>query len=205
MHPQTLNKTDKIGPIRITNQLEGLSDIFEKEAEAVIWNRQIPSSVLSVLEALPTHDVDNGRFHVQVNEVSTCILALFEKWAWPLREAHQWLAHDVESLANHMGQILSLRNVLLRVELVRTDACRKFHRDTVTARLICTYSGIGTEIGVAENNDEPDHIENVPTGSPILLKGKLWPGCNEPSVLHRSPPIEEAGASRLMVVLNEAQ
>ena len=204
MTSQILYRTEQKIPVRIVDQLDGLEEIFDETAEAIIWKRQTPLTTLSALQALPAHEVVNGRFHVSADEVGHRILQLFEEWRWPVSDAHHWLAKDVEDLAGRMVAILSTQRLLLRVELVRTDACRKFHRDTVKARLICTYSGVGTEFGAAENGKGPVHMGNVPTGCPVLLKGKLWPGFIDPLISHRSPPIEALGVSRLVVVLNEA-
>lgn len=191
-------------PVLSVHRLKDLDAIFDQEVDAVIWSRQTPPSVLSALKAAPAHEVESGRFCVPVSEVGGCVAGLFDAWGWRADQARNWLADDVEALAAQMAQILSVSHLLLRVELVRDDACRKFHRDTVRARLICTYSGPGTEFGVADAGGQPRHVDTVPTGSPILLKGKLWPGAARPSIMHRSPPIAGAGASRLVVVLNEA-
>ncbi len=190
--------------MRTVNRQEGFKDIFDEEVEAVIWKRPTPPSISSALRALPTHDVENGRFCVAVSEVRSRIMGLFDKWGWCAGDARRWIADDVEALAAQMASVLSVSQLLLRVELVRDDACRKFHCDTVRARLICTYSGPGTEYGIVDERDQPNEIHTVPTGSPTLLKGKLWPGFFHQSVLHRSPPIEGAGISRLVIVLNEA-
>lgn len=191
-------------PVLSVHRLKDLDAIFDEEVDAVIWSRQTPPSILSALKALPAHKVESGRFCVPVSEVGGCVADLFDAWGWRDDQAKNWLADDVEALAGQMAQILSVSHLLLRVELVRDDACRKFHRDTVRARLICTYSGPGTEFGVADADGQPRHVDTVPTGCPILLKGKLWPGAAQPSIMHRSPPIAGAGVSRLVVVLNEA-
>ena len=130
--------------------------------------------------------------------------ALFEDWGTPTGQAVNWLADDIQKLALQFSRTLFTSDILLRVEWVRDDACRKFHRDTVNARLICTYCGPGTEYGVGDSCCAPVEIDKVPTGSPILLKGKLWPNQPQTKLLHRSPPIEGTGQTRLVVVMNEA-
>jgi G3E family GTPase len=42
----------------------------------------------------------------------------------------------------------------------------------------------------------------APTGSPIMLRGTLWPQQPNKSVLHHSPPIEGTGETRLVLVLD---
>lgn len=48
----------------------------------------------------------------------------------------------------------------------------------------------------------PNNIVTVPTGAPVLLRGSLWPPKPETGLLHRSPPIEETGEKRLVLVLD---
>ena len=115
-----------------------------------------------------------------------------------------WLAHDLYTLAEQLSQTLAIGDLRLRVEAVTGDACRRFHTDNVEARLICSYAGPGTEYGVSKDENAPEQIHRVPTGQPILLKGKLWPGTRETKLLHRSPPIAGTGIVRLVIVLEAA-
>ena len=49
---------------------------------------------------------------------------------------------------------------------------------------------------------EPEEIHNVPIGSPIIIRGTLWPVGVTPDLLHRSPQIEGTGESRLVLILD---
>ncbi len=204
MQTQAIQQFEPNNLVRTVDHVDELNRIHEEHVQAVIWNRQTPPAFSSALGALPAHDVDNGRFYVPIGEMRSSIKDLFNEWKWHIGEAQQWVIDDVVTLASRMAQILSVSFFRLRVELVRDDACRRFHRDTVRARLICTYSGPGTEIGLARDGDHPQRVDTVPTGSPILLKGKLWSCSPHQTVLHRSPPIEDASVARLVVALDEA-
>ncbi len=56
---------------------------------------------------------------------------------------HAALAEDAAQLARRFCEGMDLARCELRLEVVRTDSCRKFHADYVTARLITTYVGEG--------------------------------------------------------------
>lgn len=90
----------------------------------------------------------------------------------------------------------------LRLDRVTTNACHKFHKDAVRARLICTYRGTGTQYRVSPDGAEPRRVYTVPTGAPVLLRGTLWPQHPASNLLHRSPPIEATGETRLVLVLD---
>lgn len=42
----------------------------------------------------------------------------------------------------------------------------------------------------------------MPTGAPIPLRGTLWPEGPRSGLLHRLPPIEGTGETRLVLVLD---
>ena len=79
---------------------------------------------------------------------------------------------------------------------------RKFHMDAVVARLVCTYRGSGTQYGTSVAGGDPEVIARVATGSPIVMRGSLWPETPKSGLLHRSPPIEGSGETRLLFVLD---
>ncbi|MEM8851819.1 MAG: DUF1826 domain-containing protein, partial [Pseudomonadota bacterium] len=77
----------------------------------------------------------------------------------------------------------------------------RFHVDAIHARLVCTYRGPGTQYGLSTDGAPPTRVFTVPTGAPILLRGSLWPG-EATGLMHRSPPIEGTGITRLVLVLD---
>ena len=92
--------------------------------------------------------------------------------------------------------------IRLRMEVVSTNSCRKFHIDAVKSRLICTYRGLGTQYGMSMDGIDPKYFKTTPTSSPILLKGTLWIEENPKMILHRSPPIEGTGETRFVFVID---
>ena len=112
------------------------------------------------------------------------------------------LVNDVAALAEVLREIMPTSHLQMRFDVVTTNACRKFHIDAVTARLVCTYRGTGTQYGISTDGAEPQKIFTVPTGAPILLRGTLWPEPPRSGLLHRSPPIEGTGETRLVLVLD---
>lgn len=82
------------------------------------------------------------------------------------------------------------------------NACSRFHIDALTARLICTYRGTGTQYGLANAAGDPETIHTVPTGAAIVLRGKRWPSKAKLDLVHRSPPIQCTGQTRLVLVLD---
>ena len=121
---------------------------------------------------------------------------------------HETLIADAAILARLFCETLDLARFELRLELVRTDSCRKFHADYVRARLITTYVGEGTDwLNDADadriaDGHEPQHINRLNAFDVGLFKGKL---ATDRPAIHRSPQIAASDAVRLLMVLNPAQ
>lgn len=112
------------------------------------------------------------------------------------------LIDDVAVMADIFADLMDVQYLLLRLDVITTNSCPKFHIDAVTARLICTYRGTGTQYGFSPDGGDPGRIFTAPTGAPILLRGTLNLEHPRSGLLHRSPPIEGTGETRLMLVLD---
>ena len=120
----------------------------------------------------------------------------------PVGIEREWFEADISALAAHFSKILKSKYIRLRLDVVTTDACQKFHVDAVQARLICTYKGLGTQIGNLNEDGEVVSVKQLETGVPMVLRGTLWPRNAKAKLVHRSPPIEKLGGERLLLVLD---
>lgn len=107
------------------------------------------------------------------------------------------LAIDIARLARFHAGIRRVAAVRIRLEWIVTDACRRFHMDYVTTRLLVTYRGAGTQWVEATR---PDAIRHIPRNAIALLKGRRLVA--EPAILHRSPPLADPAAARLLLVVD---
>jgi hypothetical protein len=86
--------------------------------------------------------------------------------------------------------------------VVRDDACARFHVDNVRARLLCTYRGPGTEYAdLAAAAAGPEG--RLARGAVAVFRGLRWEGAGV-GLLHRSPPIDGTGATRLLLAIDAA-
>ena len=113
-----------------------------------------------------------------------------------------WLIQDITRLSKLFSSLMNVDYIRLRMEVVSTNSCRKFHIDAVKSRLICTYRGQGTQYGKSIDGNDPKQFNTTPTSSPILLRGTLWTEHNTIMILHRSPPIEGTGETRFVFVID---
>ncbi|MCG8684688.1 MAG: DUF1826 domain-containing protein, partial [Desulfobacterales bacterium] len=120
----------------------------------------------------------------------------------PAREERAMLVDDIAAQANMFAAVMMAPFLRLRLDVITTNARQEFGIDAVTARLVCTYRGTGTQYGISKDGTEPQHVLTVPTGSPIVLRGTLWPETPKSGLRYRSPPIERMGETRLVLVLD---
>ncbi len=190
---------------RISDQPEILSAIREAACNLAIWQRPPVADFTPMTSGTP----QDLRFAGDPETLpGTLAAALRENGFGGSAALHRALVEDAAHLARLFCAAMDLARFELRLEIVRTDSCRKFHADYVTARLITTYVGEGTDWLGQDDAErvaagaEPQHIHRLDTFDVGLFKGKL--GTDHPAI-HRSPPIARTqGGARLLLVLNPA-
>lgn len=189
--------------VAVVDHPQDLSTLSHSDTSAVIWRRQPLRSFQNWIDGLTPDRLPKGRLILRPDAVRDAVENLCICAGTPACVERTRLVDDIAALADVFADVTKVPYLRLRLEAVETNKCWKFHVDAVTARLICTYRGTGTQYGVSHRGAEPERVFTVPTGSPIGLRGTLW---LEPSsadrLLHRSPPIAGTGETRLMLVLD---
>ncbi|MEM1076151.1 MAG: DUF1826 domain-containing protein [Pseudomonadota bacterium] len=194
--------TDAAIGIGVAKTPEGLSAIQNPGCAAAVWHRKPLESFQAWIDAQRSEDLPRARIILQPNMVQSALAEIFEASGLTACPERDMLLDDISVLAELFANMMSARYLRVRLDVVTTNACRKFHIDAVTARLVCTYRGTGTQYGISSDGAEPERVFTVATGSPIVLRGTKWPQLPESDLLHRSPPIEGTGETRLVLVLD---
>ncbi|KIC45818.1 hypothetical protein RA28_09030 [Ruegeria sp. ANG-S4] len=192
----------KDAAVRIANTPEGLSSLRNPDCAAAIWQRNPPQGVEQWLDTLAKDRLPKARSILRPDAVHKALVQICETSGTPNCAERDRFIEDVAALSNRFAGLMNAKWLRLRLDVVETNACRRFHIDAVTARLVCTYRGTGTQYGFSLEGADPDHITTVATGMPVLLRGTLWPTQPDSGLLHRSPPIEGSGETRLLLVLD---
>ncbi len=183
---------------------KALRAIRVEDVGIAIWERSAPSG----LSDLKLDGIVDVRFTVNIDELPAMLDSALDDAGHERSVARDILHNDILVLANHFTQIMQSEFVEIRLEHVTTNACKKFHTDYVTARLITTYVGQGTQwidgddLADCDCSD-PHNIQQMQAGDVALFKGRLW--SSQAPAIHRSPPIEGTGEERLMLVVNPAE
>lgn len=185
----------------------GLSAILRPEVNLAVWSRT-PAVQLPGEAALAS--IDDVSATLPVDGIAHTLPMMLAQAGYS-DASGATIAADIARLGRVVGRIAECTSVDIRLEVVETDACRKFHADYVRVRLICTYVGPGTQWladadaallhAGADPADLP--IRTLATGDVALFKGRLW--SDDGAIVHRSPPIAGTGARRLVLVIDPAR
>lgn len=185
-----------------TTKIEGISVIREPDCPAAIWQRDLAPGFQAWIDTLDPDLLPRARVILRPEDIRDATAEIYENSNTPTGPERDFLTKDTAALARVFAKLMQTPFLRLRFDVVSTNACRKFHIDTVTARLICTYRGSGTQYGFSMDDGTLAHVASVPTGAPFLLRGKLWQENPDAGLRHRSPQIEGTGETRLVLVLD---
>jgi hypothetical protein len=192
----------------ISDNESGLKNIIEPDCNISIWKRSLCFDPAALL----THDPKRFRILVPSNAPKADLYALITE-AMIKAGYHMDVDMGVDAIA--LAQDISRLCVLfqaytrtpktqIRLEIIDNDACRKFHSDFVTVRLISTYLGPGTQwinssITYKQTSVPDEDIHEMAPGDVGIFKGRM---ASSTPAIHRSPPIERTGQKRFVLVLN---
>jgi hypothetical protein len=192
-----------LSPAIIAGNIEALRAIRDEDVSLAIWERAVPAE----LAEFPLLTIIDLRFSASLKLLPARLQQAMVKAGYGRGVAQAALHDDILLLAKRFAAIMRCDAVEIRLEHVTTNACKKFHGDYVTARLICTYVGPGTEWLEGEDDGgcdcgDPHNIRRMNAGDVGMFKGRLW--SEHAPAIHRSPPIEGTGEERLVLVINPA-
>ncbi|WP_163852138.1 DUF1826 domain-containing protein [Pseudooceanicola aestuarii] len=190
---------------QVSSDPEGLAAIRNPGTAAALWERTPLSRFQSWIDTLPAEQLPRARIILRPEAFCDALIEVSRFCGTPECAERNMLIEDASALAAIFADVMGCAHLQLRLDVIQTNACSKFHIDAVTARLICTYRGTGTQYGLSTNGDDPNTVLTVPTGAPIVLRGTRWSENPPSGLLHRSPPIAGTGETRLLLVLDPVE
>lgn len=172
-----------------------LATIHDPTTEIAVWQRRLSEAITENLQL--SCWPESERFCCDVVDIAQTMDEI-------LPDAPK-LAADITTLAQQFAALFSASQLRVRMETVTGNACKKFHVDYVRARLITTYLGGGSEWGYSHEGNEPTDVQQFSTGDVTIFKGARYEGYNNPTVLHRSPPIAGTGLKRYVLCIDLAE
>ncbi len=178
-----------------------LDRIRDESVHLALWRRPRPAA-LDWLDELDCDEIDDVQEAAALADLNG-LPAILSAANYPDHAGTVALAREVIAHAQRFARIMDSDGVRIRLEVVETDACRKFHMDHVEARLLVPLTEPGTQWIEADPDGRADRatpIHQLRAGDVGLFKGRVL--VETPRILHRSPPISGTGVSRLLLVLD---
>lgn len=187
-----------------------LQTISQPGVELAIWQR--PEWAYNAwLNALPVDALPTCRLTLQPDEAARTLHAVCDASGTPGHPGRDAWVADVAELIARFATLAGRAAVALRLDVLQHDGCRRWHRDCVPLRLLCTYRGPGTQwvppdqapAVMAQPDDDTPQTLSMTTGDVAVFKGCGWPGQpHDDGIVHRSPRIRGSGLTRLVLVLD---
>ena len=194
-----------------------LADIYQDDVNISIWKRTISPELKEaanrIIDAKPSLKLSTSLD--QQSTLSTLFTPLGANADAKL------VSEDVRELVSMFSYLFDLKTVGLRLAVLDSAMCPKFHVDRVPCRLVTTYCGIATQwishndvdrsklgMGSQGKGDEEsgiyrdiNHINQLTFGDVAILKGESWLGNEGAGLVHRSPNVRESN-KRLLLTLD---
>lgn len=198
-----------VNGVRTCRTRDGLAAIREPATELVIWQRSLPPRLRDWIDQADARDLPEIRILVEPGDLRPALEPLLDECGLPGGDMRDLLVADIGHLVSVFAEITRSHQVDVRLERVSHDACWKFHRDTVEARLLTTYRGPATEWvrmahaerAIVEQKSFKGPLERLGDHDVAMFKGSRA-GSNS-GIVHRSPPIAGTGTTRLLLCLNQ--
>ena len=188
--------------VAFVDEVEGLVQLFDGNTAGVIWRRRVHKRMQSWLDTLPVGQLPAGRIVLPVPKVRSAVTELMNISEMPECFERQLLLDDICLLAHEFTELFAPAYLRLRFDVVTTNKCPKFHIDHVSARLLCTYRGVGTEYSFLDDQKRPTEIFPTPNCAAVVLRGTEWPTDCANNLVHRSPEISDENETRLLFVID---
>ncbi|MCG8292852.1 MULTISPECIES: DUF1826 domain-containing protein [Pseudomonas] len=173
-----------------------MTEILQEGVNLAVWQRRLPAQVedfaalvLSLGQTLTDERV------IEVDERQPPRLPGLLRETQDLHGYDGFVA-DVCWLVAAYTCLLGARRVGLRLRVLDSAMCPRFHVDHVPLRLLSSYAGAGSEwleeAAIDRSRllgDQPsvDNIRRLAVGDVALLKGEKWHGNEGAGLIHRSP------------------
>ena len=193
------------------------TDIYQENINIAIWERDLATDIQSfVNQFVQSHSQYESSLIVKPDTVFNKLIQSDNEFV-----NAQAFCKDISNLVEMFCVLFDIERVGLRLKVLDSAMCPRFHVDRVPCRLVSTYCGATSEwlphdavdrskLGKGNNGlsdvdsgifqSEAD-INRLKTGDVAILKGELWEGNENAGLVHRSPQVS-VGDKRFLLTLD---
>ncbi|MFO1011583.1 MAG: DUF1826 domain-containing protein [Planctomycetota bacterium] len=197
-----------VSRVRIVDDLASVVSIFEEHCNAVVLARHPDLALRESAARFARRGSAHSVFRHDLADIAPNSIARELEVS-----ATEALAADLALWCEVVGDLTACEAVGVRLACTGHAMCPRFHVDRVLLRVVCTYSGPGTELvdgpgvpldwrpGADESAVDAQHVVRALPMQVVLLKGEAWAGNEGAGVLHRSPAVPP-GERRLVLTID---
>jgi hypothetical protein len=196
----------KIRRAIISDNPSVLTDIYHDDVNLAIWQRPLPDSItLCIQDLIAQKPAFRTLMAVTPSNINENISECFDGI-----DSNKELCEHISLLVDMFCTLFDLKEAGLRLKLLDSPMCPKFHVDKVPCRLVTTFYGSGTEwlphnavnrnklgsnsSGLQDESSgimlQSSDIQQLSSGDIALLKGESWHNNEHAGLVHRSPALE---------------
>lgn len=198
-------------------ELADLAAVYRDDVNVVIVSRAVDDRVAQAAEWLAQQRPYDRTLRLPAISAADAALDGLVPMALEVTTELSPLWDDVRGWLEAYALLTGAEQLGVRLSVLVTDMCPRFHVDRVLARLVVSYAGPGTEVlehadrrwlghAAGDRTDETSGLMRgpairAPTGAGVLLKGEAWPGAEGRGAVHRSPAIAAYGVRRVVLTV----
>ena len=203
------------GEIARGSTRQALHQVLDPGVNLAVWERRPDEALVEDINRLPDGWRDSVRFKAMASDFLPTMERALADISTESGALSNWLA-DMTMLAEAFAALTGRRSLEARLDTLTRAMCPRFHVDSNALRMICTYRGIGTEWlashqvdrsalrrgesdGIAVQTTRPQRMAPYCVG---VMKGSRFPGNAGSGLVHRSPPVETPGETRILFCLD---
>ena len=200
-----------------SDDIGALTQIYDENVNIAIWRRHLPADVVNdVTSILQTTSHLNTSTFVDANSITNDVTEALQ-----VTNTSKALIDNISELIDVFCVLFEQPQVGLRLRLLDTPMCPRFHVDRVACRLVTAFSGSGSQwlehngvnrskLGRGSNGLDDSvsglfkpsaQIHTLGIGDVALFKGETWYNNKNAGLVHRSPPFIE-GEKRLLMTID---
>lgn len=208
--PETrIGRTDTEGFV-VADTASSLLNWETTTAALAMWRRTPLTDVVRAIDRLPLNTIESWRLSTDSNALEADVRKALSSCGLKHEGLQRYFASDMFQLGRVFVAGTGHQKFEVRFEVVKGDACRRFHTDGYPERLAVTYRGPGT-VAVPRGYAKNALQEQQDYDGPILEVPRFWAALfagetnDRAGLVHRSPRIAGTGKARLFFCVNAAK
>lgn len=197
-------------PFVIADTDEALLNWNKSSTALAMWTRTPPKAIATAIDELQLDTIEGWHLTTQGKDIAQNIQNAMKTYTHLGDALQSFLTADMIRLGQLFVSSTHHKNLEVRFDVVKDNACRKFHTDRYPERLAVTYRGPGTVAVPSDHADEAlrdqqDYdgpLLEIPRFCAALFAGKRD---DRAGLVHRSPQISGTGQARLFFCINAAK